>query len=127
MSSDKKTSFPLLPCFLAWIIPGTGHLYLGKKWRGLLFLFIIPLMFLFGMYLGGNLTVIDPAHPLTYLGKFSNIGNGLLYFAAKLVGAGEGRILDVTYEYGWTFIQVAGLLNFLIILDVYDIAVGRKA
>jgi hypothetical protein len=31
-----------------------------------------------------------------------------------------------TYEYGNTFLIVAGLLNFLVMLDAYDIAVGRK-
>jgi len=34
--------------------------------------------------------------------------------------------MAVTYEYGYTFLIVAGLLNMLIVLDVFDIAVGRK-
>jgi hypothetical protein len=32
----------------------------------------------------------------------------------------------VTWEYGNTFLIVSGLLNFLVILDAYDIAMGRK-
>ena len=32
-----------------------------------------------------------------------------------------------THEYGNTFTEVGGLLNILVILDAYDIAVGRKA
>jgi len=32
----------------------------------------------------------------------------------------------VTYEYGNTFLIVAGLLNFLVMLDAYDIGAGRK-
>jgi hypothetical protein len=124
---EKTQSFPLLPCVLAWIVPGTGHLYLGKKWRGLLFLLAIPVMFGIGMFLGGKLYQVDPAHPLTYLAVFANLGNGLFYFVARYLGGGEGRILDVTYEYGCTFALVSGLMNFLIVLDAYDIAVGRKA
>jgi len=33
----------------------------------------------------------------------------------------------VTYEYGNTFLLVAGLLNYLVMLDAFDIAAGRKA
>ena len=32
----------------------------------------------------------------------------------------------VTYEYGNCFLIVAGLLNTLVVLDAFDIAVGRK-
>ena len=31
-----------------------------------------------------------------------------------------------TYEYGNTYLIVAGLLNFLVILDAFDIGKGRK-
>jgi hypothetical protein len=31
-----------------------------------------------------------------------------------------------TFEYGNTFLLVAGLLNYLGMLDAFDIAVGRK-
>jgi hypothetical protein len=32
----------------------------------------------------------------------------------------------VTYEYGNAFLIVSGLLNLLVIIDAYDIAMGRK-
>jgi len=31
-----------------------------------------------------------------------------------------------TYEYGNTFLLIAGLLNYLTMLDAFDIAAGRK-
>jgi hypothetical protein len=46
---------------------------------------------------------------------------------AALAGLGAGDVVAVTYEYGNTFLIVAGLLNALITLDVYDVATGRKA
>jgi len=125
--SEKGKLFPIVPCALAWVLPGGGHFYLGRKWRGLLFLIAIPIMFGIGLLLGGKLYEVDPRHPLTYLGLFANLGNGAFYFLARFLGAGEGRILDVTYEYGTTFSLVSGLLNFLVILDAHDIAVGRKS
>jgi len=32
----------------------------------------------------------------------------------------------VTYEYGNAFLIVAGLLNMLVVVDAWDIALGRK-
>jgi Family of unknown function (DUF6677) len=43
-----------------------------------------------------------------------------------MLGAGVGEVTAVTYEYGNCFLIVAGLLNFLVILDAFDIAMGRK-
>ena len=45
---------------------------------------------------------------------------------ACAVGAGAGRVVAITYEYGNTFLIVAGLLNMLVVLDAFDIAKGRK-
>ena len=38
----------------------------------------------------------------------------------------DGTVTAATYEYGNCFLIVAGLLNFLVILDAFDIAKGRK-
>ena len=32
----------------------------------------------------------------------------------------------MTYEYGNAFLIVAGLLNMLVVIDAYDVALGRK-
>ena len=43
-----------------------------------------------------------------------------------MIDGGSGTVTAVTYEYGNCFLIVSGLLNFLVILDAYDIALGRK-
>ena len=48
------------------------------------------------------------------------------YFVASALGAGAGNVRAVTYEYGNAYIIVAGLLNLLVVIDVYDVALGRK-
>lgn len=45
---------PLLAAFLAWLIPGLGHLYQGRTAKGLLFLVCILGTFGYGLYLGGS-------------------------------------------------------------------------
>jgi len=42
------------------------------------------------------------------------------------LGFGAGDVRAVTYEYGNAFVMTAGLLNFLVVIDAYDIALGRK-
>ena len=111
----------------AWLVPGLGHLMLGRTRRALTFFVIVAGMFALGLYLHGELFPLDTSEPLTFLAGLAEIGVGLPFFAAKLLGMGSGEVTALTYEYGYTFCIVAGLLNMLIMLDAYDIAVGRKS
>lgn len=109
-----------------WLVPGLGHLMLGKKRRALAFFVVVTGLFVLGLYLHGELFRLDTSEPLTLLAGLAEIGVGLPYFVAKMLGAGVGEVTALTYEYGYTFCIVSGLLNLLVALDAYDIAVGRK-
>lgn len=115
-----------LVCILSWLIPGAGHLWLGRRQKGIIFLIVLPLMFLVGLLLHGRLFPLAISEPLVFLGAIADRGIGAPYFLAKLLDAGSGIVIAVTYEYGNTFLMTAGLLNALVILDAYDIAMGRK-
>ena len=54
------------------------------------------------------------------------MGSGVFYLAARMLGLGAGNPEATTYEYGYAFLIVAGLLNMLVVLDVWDIATGAK-
>lgn len=45
---------PALAAFLAWLIPGLGHLYQGRLAKAALFFVCIMGTFAYGVYLGGN-------------------------------------------------------------------------
>ena len=45
---------PALAAFLAWLIPGLGHLYQGRTAKALLFFVCIMGTFLYGLYLGSS-------------------------------------------------------------------------
>ena len=124
-SSDKAVAAVPI-CVSGWLVPGLGHFMLGKKNRGLIFFGVVIVAFAFGLYLKGELFPLETGEPLTFLAGLAEIGVGLPYFAVKLMGLGGGVITAVTYEYGYTFCIVAGLMNMLVVLDAYDIAVGRK-
>jgi hypothetical protein len=115
-----------LICILAWLIPGAGHLLQGRREKGLVFLIALPLMFAIGLWLQGRLFPLEWSDPLVFLGALADRGIGAPYLVARLMDAGSGTVTAASYEYGNTFLMTAGLLNFLVILDAYDIAHGRK-
>ena len=115
-----------LVCLLAWLIPGAGHLFQGRRDKGLVFLVALPLMFAVGLWLQGRLFPLEMADPLVFLGAIANRGIGVPYMVARMMDAGIGTVTAASYEYGNTFLMTAGLLNFLVILDAFDIAKGRK-
>jgi hypothetical protein len=117
---------PYLICALAWAVPGAGHILLGRRQKGVVFLVALPLMFAFGLWLEGRIFPFEFTQPLVALAAFADLGIGVPYFVAKLTGFGAGRVVEITYEYGNTFLIVSGLLNMLVVLDAFDIAEGRK-
>ncbi len=116
----------VLLCLAAWAVPGAGHLWMGRRQKGIVFLLALPLMFLTGLLLHGRIFPFELSDPLVALAAVANVGAGAPWLVARMVEAGAGTVTAVTYEYGNCFLIVAGLLNFLVILDAYDIGMGRK-
>lgn len=110
----------------AWALPGAGHLWLGRRQKGLIFLVTLTSMFLFGLWLEGRLFPFELSQPLVALMALADSGMGVPYLLTRALGAGEGRVVAMTYEYGNTFMIVAGLLNVLVVFDAFDVAEGRK-
>jgi hypothetical protein len=107
-------------------VPGAGHLWQGRRQKGITFLVTLPLMFATGLWLEGRIFPFQPTDPLVALAALADLGIGAPYFVAKALGAGAGRVVAASYEYGNAFMIVAGLLNMLVVLDAFDIAQGRK-
>lgn len=117
---------PYLVCAVAWFVPGAGHLWLGRPSKGAVFFATLTLMFACGLWLEGRIFPFEFSQPLVALAALADLGIGLPYVIAGLLGAGAGRVIAMTYEYGNAFLIVAGLLNGLVVLDAFDIAEGRK-
>jgi hypothetical protein len=116
----------VLLCVASWAIPGAGHLWLGRRQKGLILLVALPLMFAVGLAVHGRLFPFEVSEPLVCLAALADLGIGVVYFVASALGYGQGDVRAVTYEYGNAFLIVAGLLNLLVVIDAYDTAVGRK-
>lgn len=113
-----------------WLIPGMGHLLQGKWGRAVFLGGAVWACFILGFLMGGNLFQYDGSL-LRLPPMIGNFGTGLLYIVPWFMGIGflddVQRAALPTFEFGWTFLIVAGLLNYLSMLDAFDIAAGRKS
>ena len=133
---------------MAWALPGAGHFYLGKKGKAAVFFVVVLATFMTGLLLEGRVYLAGPEQPLSYLAAFANLGLGPLDLVGRqasydriiylvpspreralfrdVMNRKRARILAPTHEYGTTFILVASLMNILLIIDAFDIGIGRK-
>ena len=112
---------------LAWLVPGLGHYYLGRRRTAVAFAAIVAVTFLAGLSFQGRLYTVEDGQPLTILATFAVYGAGLLNIAARaLVENPAGTILAPTYEYGCAYLLTAGLMNLLLVLDAHDLSAGKK-
>ena len=116
----------ILAAVFAWLLPGAGHYYLGRRGRAAVFFGIVVAGLVMGGLLSGNLYRILPNQPLSTLGTLAAMGAGGPYFLLRFVFGYQGEIVAAGYEYGTAFLLTAGLMNWLLVLDCWDIGSGRK-
>ena len=109
-----------------WLIPGAGHLLLGKWVRASLLALSILCMFAIGIALQGKVYTPNTGDPLDMLGFAGDLGSGLVYGLARMLGWGAATVQIATADYGTKFIVVAGLLNIVSAVDAHSLATGRK-
>ena len=119
----------------SWLLPGAGHLLQGHWWRALVLGGAVWICFVCGLLMGGHMFSVGEQQGLSALLQIppmiANLGSGLLYLATWFFDVGFAddpqAAARATYEYGTTFLLIAGLLNYLVMLDAFDISAGRKA
>jgi hypothetical protein len=126
---------PWLIGAVAWAFPGAGHFLQGRWVRGLIISSVVCGMFAVGMLFGGHLFGLGGKDTgvtklLQLPPTIANLGTGFIYLICWASNSGFSDAAEyaklATFEYGNTFLLVAGLLNYLAMLDAFDISVGRK-
>ena len=119
-----------------WVFPGAGHLLQGHWVRALLLGGCVWICFICGLLMGGHLFKFTGAEQgaswlLQVPPMIADLGAGILYLGSWILGVGFSddpqQAARATYEYGTTFLLIAGLLNYLSMLDAFDISAGRKS
>jgi hypothetical protein len=124
--TDREWPNAWLVAAIAWIVPGGGHALVGRRRKAVIFFAALILMTTVGLAFGGRLFPFQMAEPLVFLAAVAQWAQLAPRILADLAGWGQGRVVAITYEYGNTFLIVAGLLNILVVFDAFDRARGRR-
>ena len=122
---------PFIIGLISWFFPGAGHLAQGKIKRGIILGAAIWIMFIIAILSGGAYYPgfdFKDGQLLYLLNIFSRLGNGLgAIISIILMQSPPPNVAAwLTFEFGGRFLEVAGLLNYLAVIDAIDINVGRK-
>ncbi|UCD28362.1 MAG: hypothetical protein JSV03_14960 [Planctomycetota bacterium] len=115
-----------IAAFLGWLLPGAGHLFIGERTRGLIFMVTIALTFWCGVAIGGVKNTVNPvqrswwflgqicagSHTVVVLYWSRHMENPPDAEKARLIAYGRSEEVSVVYT------GICGLLNILIILDL---------
>lgn len=103
-----------------------GHFVQKKYLKGVVFLMGVLLLLVLGLLMQGKFYNTEQFHPLLILGFLGDLGSGIFFFIVKLLGLGKGNIEAVTFHYGTTYLVTAGLVNYLVALNAFDVAKGKR-
>jgi len=122
---------PIVIGIMSWFFPGAGHFAQKRMKRGLLIGGAIWAMFIIAMLSGGAHYPgfeFKDGTLLYMLNVFAKLGNGLGALISYIIGleAAPNIAALATFEYGGRFLETAGLLNYLAVIDALDIHFGRK-
>lgn len=109
-----------LAVIVAWLFPGAGHFFLGRRRRGLLLGGAVVATFVLGMVLADFRNI----HPYGrhWVWGIAHAYAGLLSVIAALATHSLKITADNPhYQAGCLYSGAAGLLNILLMVDVYDL------
>jgi hypothetical protein len=123
-ASHRWLAWPVL--LAGWLVPGLGHLLLGRWGRALVIFFAVCTLAGVGVWLGGYVFPPEAEDAFEWLGLLSNLGAGGVYFLCRMLELAQSDVSRAAGDYGTRFFATAGVLNLLSALDAHDIARGRK-
>ena len=149
-TSSWRVGLTAMAIVSGWLIPGLGHIVLGRVRRGIFFATLVLGSFALGMAHDGRLALRDDrqAPILSALQVVANAGVGVadLLARARVYGVAtyslprdpaereygtrltilRDRTKSIASIYGTAYLWAAGLMNLLLLFDIWDIGRGRN-
>jgi hypothetical protein len=124
--TTANRSLAALIAAAGWIVPGLGHLLLGRWGRALIFFISVAGLSVMGYLMRGDVFPPHSGDPFGTLGFIADACSGVFYALARWLEAAGPDVSRAAGDYGTRFIAAAGVVNLLSVFDAYEIAVGRR-
>ena len=124
--TTANRSLAALIAAAGWIVPGLGHLLLGRWGRALIFFISVAGLSVMGYLMRGDVFPPHSGDPFGTLGFIADACSGVFYALARWFEAAGPDVSRAAGDYGTRFIAAAGVVNLLSVFDAYEIAVGRR-
>jgi drug/metabolite transporter (DMT)-like permease len=108
----------------AWIVPGLGHAMLRRWSKAIAYFFAVGVLAVVGLAMRGDVLPESSQDAFDRLGFVADLGTGGYYFFSKTLEPSGSDDSKAAGDYGTRIFAAAGVLNFLIILEAYEI--GRR-
>ena len=122
-----RAALALVAAIAAWVVPGLGHLLLGRWGRALMFFCAVSGLVVSGYLLRGNVFPAHSGDPFGTLGFLADAATGVFYYFWRFFEAAGPDVSRAAGDYGTRFIAAAGVVNVLAVLDTIEIATGRRS
>ena len=124
---------PVLALLLGWLLPGLGHISVGQRRRGFLIMSGVLFLVLCGALVGGIDAVDHNNDVLWFIAQIwcgpIVIGIDMLnqWLIAPMPVAQKATYVGLSHanEIGTLFIAMAGLMNFVVLLDLFQTKQGQ--
>jgi hypothetical protein len=111
-----------------WFVPGAGHIILGERSRGIIIFVAITALFAGGLYIG-SIGVVDAVNARPwYVGQMltSPLVSLLARMNPSIGGMPRWPSYGRPFEVGQIYTTIAGMLNFLCIVNAMYMAYSGK-
>ena len=111
-----------------WIVPGLGHLILGKWGKAIGYFAAVGALFVVGLRLRGDV-FSSGGDAFGTLGFLADLGAGVFYFLAHTIDTLGPDVSRAAGDYGTRLIATAGVVNLLCVLEAFQLGLhqGRKS
>jgi hypothetical protein len=117
----------IVAALAGWIVPGLGHLLLRRWSKAAVYFLCVGGLACAGLAMRGGIFGTGAEDLFDRLGFFADLGAGVFYFFAHQIQAAGPDVAHATGDYGTRLFAAAGMLNFLTVLEAYDIGRGGEA
>lgn len=116
----------VIAAIAGWLVPGLGHLVLRRWSKAAVYFLCIGGLACAGLAMRGGVFSAGAEDLFDRLGFFADFGAGVFYFLAHQIQSAGPDVAHATGDYGTRLFAAAGMLNFLTVLEAFDIGRGSE-